>query len=692
MYPVSPADGPTETQHGVPVADPHRSLEDPRSESSRVWISAQKKLTDSFLETIPERSAIAGRLRSLLDFERYGVPIIRGGRSFFEINDGLENQDVLHVMDDSRSAPRILLDPNKLSANGTIALAGYWPTHDGKLLAYGLSTAGSDWVEVRVRDVVTGRDLPDKIEWVKFSQVSWETSDSGFYYSRYEQPDAGAEHHGQNFYHKLYHHRMGTPQAADRLIYERPDHKEWGFDGEVTESGEWLVITAWVGAIRKNSVFVKSLKATDAEVAELLPDLDAGYELVGSERDTFYFVTNKDAPRGKLVAVDAARPNRTRVVVPESDATLERASLIGGRFIASYLRDARSEIKVFGPDGSLVRSIDLPGLGTATGFEGDNRDTETYFGFTTFTHPTTIYKYDVVSGRSELFRRPQLPIDAERFETKQVFYPTRDGTKIPMFLISKQGLKPTGDIPTVLYGYGGFNISLTPAFSSEWLVWLELGGMLAVANLRGGGEYGEAWHEAGMRLRKQNVFDDFAAAAVWLVDQGYTKPTRLAINGRSNGGLLVGATLVQRPELFGAALANVGVLDMLRFHKFTIGWAWVPEYGSPEDPDDFKNLLRYSPLHNVQPRRYPPTLITTADTDDRVVPGHSFKFAAALQAAQRGDAPVLIRIETEAGHGAGKPINKRVEETADGFGFLVRALDMALPPEVSAFAVKNTNE
>ena len=719
VYPETQRVDQVDDYHGTKVADPYRWLEDPDSEEARAWIAAQNDLTFRYLEEIPARERIRRRLTELWDFEKYGTPFRRGGRYFLFKNDGLQNQSVLYTMDSLDGGPRVLLDPNALSPDGTVALSGLAVTEDGRLMAYGLSASGSDWQEWRVRDVGTGADRDDHLLWIKFSGASWTRDGEGFFYSRYDEPNAETMLEEANYFQKLFYHRLGTPQSDDLLVYERHDQKEWGFSGEVTEDGRYLIITVWQGTDRRNRVFYLDLEApagsrgrqapldftpvgsvalraplvgrprgaeaAGAPVVELLNDFDAAYHFIGNDGPIFWFHTDLKAPRGRVIAIDTRSPSRAdwREVIPEVAETLEGVSLVGNRFVASYLKDAHTQVRVCELDGTFVRTVALPGVGTATGFDGRREDSETFYSFTSFTVPPTVYRYDVATGESTVFRRPQVRFDPDDYQTTQVFYPSKDGARVPMFITHKKGLRPDGDTPTYLYGYGGFNNSLTPAFAIGPLVWLEMGGVYAVANLRGGGEYGETWHQAGMKLRKQNVFDDFIAAAEWLIANGYTSPRKLAIGGGSNGGLLVGACMTQRPDLFGAVLPAVGVMDMLRFHRFTIGWAWVSDYGSPDDPGEFKALYAYSPLHNLKPgTAYPPTLITTADHDDRVVPAHSFKFAAALQAAQGGPAPVLIRIDTRAGHGAGKPTAKLIDEIADRWAFLVRVLDVEVPVDV----------
>ena len=680
-YPKARKADQVDRYHGIDVPDPYRWLEKADSEETRSWVQAENSLTFRYLGAISERAPIQRRLERLWNYERYSVPHKEGDRYFYRKNDGLQNQSLLYTVTDLTGTPQVLLDPNRLSDQGTVALADYSISPDGSLMAYGLSTSGSDWMEWKIREVSTGKDLKERLRWIKFSGASWSHDNRGFYYSRYDEPKGTPGLADTHYHQKLYYHRIGTPQSEDVLAYERPDRKDWGFSPLVTEDGSYLVIHVWKGTDRRNRVYVQSLESAASEVVPLLDDFDASYRFIGKDGPVFWFHTDLEAPLGRVIAVDIQRPSRSnwREVIPESAETLEQVSLVNHRFIATYLKDATSLVRLYGLEGHSTGAIDLPGLGTVTGFEGKKEDTETFFGFAGFTTPLTIFHQDLESGGRRLFREPSVDFEARAYETRQVFYRSKDGTRIPMFLTHRKNLSREQPHPTYLYGYGGFNISLTPFFSVANLVWLEMGGLLAVPNLRGGGEYGEEWHQAGTKENKQNVFDDFIAAAEWLIRQGYTRPAQLAIGGRSNGGLLVGAAMTQRPELFGAALPAVGVLDMLRFQKFTIGWAWVSDYGSSEDSRQFKALLAYSPLHNLRAgTRYPATLITTADHDDRVVPAHSYKFAAALQAAQSGTAPVLIRIETQAGHGAGKPTRKIIEEVADRWGFLVHTMKMDL--------------
>jgi len=677
-YPKAKTVDQVDDYHGTKVSDPYRWLEDTDSADTHAWVEAENKVTFGYLEQIPYRSAIRERLLKLWNYERFTVPGQQGGRYFFQHNDGLQNQNVLLVAESLNAEPRVLLDPNTLSSDGTVALAGEAITDDGKLLAYGTAASGSDWEEWHVRDIDSGKDLPDLIRWVKFSGASWSKDGKGFYYSRYDEPK-GTALRDANYFQKLYYHTVGTPQSDDKLIYERPDNKELGFGGAVTDDGHYLVIFVWQGTSPKNRLYYKDLTQPNSEVVKLLDDFDAEYRFIDNDGPVFWIRTDLDSPRGRLIAIDTRHPEKSnwKTVVPQGPDKLEEANVVDNLFLISYLKDAKTEVRVHDLKGKFLRNVDLPGIGTAAGFGGKRTYKETFYSFTSFISPTTIYRYEPSTGKSTVFRKPKVDFDATKYETKQVFYNSKDGTRIPMFLTYKKGLKLDGQNPTLLYAYGGFDISLTPAFTVPTVVWLEMGGVYALPNLRGGGEYGEEWHLAGTKERKQNVFDDFIAAAEWLISNKYTSTPKLAIRGGSNGGLLVGAALTQRPDLFGATLPLVGVMDMLRFQKFTIGWAWTSDYGSSDNADDFKWLYAYSPLHNLKPgTKYPPTMIATADHDDRVVPGHSFKFAATMQADQAGPAPVLIRIETKAGHGAGKPISKIIEETADQWAFVAHNLGM----------------
>jgi prolyl oligopeptidase len=672
---------------GTKVPDPYRWLEDVDSPETRAWVEAENRVTFGYLEQIPERAWIR-RLTELWDYPKYGAPFKKGGRYFFFKNAGLQNQAVLYTQTALTAAPAVLLDPNTLSADGTVALSTLALSEDGRLLLYGTSGSGSDWQEFRVRDVSTGHDRSDHLRWIKFSGAAWTHDGAGFFYSRYPEPAAGGDPLlALNRDQKVYYHRLGTDQSADRLVYERPDQPDWGFGAEVSADGRYLVLNVWLGTDRRNRIYYAALgdaarPRLGAPIVRLLDAFDAGYEFVGNDGPVFYFATDLDAPRKRVIAIDTRKPDRTawREVIPQRADVLEGVQIIHDTFVARYLHDAHSVLELIALDGKPAGEVALPAIGSIVQVSGERHDAEMFYAFTSFLYPTTIFRHDFTTGRTSVFKAPEIAFDPSGYETVQVFYRSKDGTRVPMFLTYRKGLRKDGANPTYLYGYGGFNVNLTPAFSIGVLVWLEMGGIYAQPILRGGAEYGEEWHQAGMLERKQNVFDDFLAAAEYLNAEGYTSPARLAIGGGSNGGLLVGAAMTQRPDLFGAAVPAVGVMDMLRFHRFTIGWAWVTEYGSADSVAHFPFLYAYSPLHHLKPgTRYPATLITTADHDDRVVPGHSFKFAAALQAAQAGSAPVLIRIETKAGHGAGKPTAKIIDEQTDRWAFLVRALNIALP-------------
>ena len=725
-YPEAPTSNTVDDYHGTKVADPYRPLEDPDAPATRKWIAAENRVTRAYLDAIRERQEIEKRLTALWNYERYSPPGKHGGRYFFTKNDGLQNQSPLYVLARLDGEPRMLLDPNTLSKDGTVSLAGYAVSNDGKLLAYGTSSGGSDWNEWHVRDVDTGKDRPDDLKWIKFSGASWTHDDSGFYYSRYDEPEKGRELQAVVKNQKLFFHRLGTPQSEDTLVYARPDRPDWFFSGSVTDDGRWLIVTSGEGTSPKTRVYYRDLSALadhrdlsaaadhrdlsaaadhrdlsaaadhrdlsagadhrdlanpGSDFVKLFDRYDAKYQFIDDVGTTFYFLTDKDAPRGRIVSVDVAAGGvepELSDIVPQGDSAIEGVSLVGDRFVVDYLKDASSRVKLFSRDGKLEKEIALPTLGTVGGFSGKRTDRETFYSFVSFAYPVRIYRYDFDSGQSSLFREPKVPFRPEDFDVKEVFYPSKDGTKIPMFLVGKKGtLSPSGDRPTLLYGYGGFDLAQTPSYAARVMTWIEMGGLYALACIRGGSEYGEEWHRAGMLGKKQNVFDDFAWAGQWLIGEKYTNPRHLAIHGRSNGGLLIGATVNQHPELFGAAIAQAGVMDMLRYQKFTIGWAWASDYGSSDKPDEFKWLYAYSPVHNVKKgTKYPAVLVLTADHDDRVVPGHSFKYAAAMQAAQAGPAPILIRIETRAGHGGGgdlgseTSVTKQIEESTDILAFL----------------------
>jgi prolyl oligopeptidase len=670
--------------HGTSVPDPYRWLEDDVRKSPDVaaWVEEENKLTFNYLNAIPQREAIHKRLKELWNYERYSAPFKAGGRYFYTKNDGLQNQSVLYTLDSLEGETRVLLDPNKWSKDGTVALTGLEVSDDGKYLAYGVAEAGSDWNSWHVMEVGSGKVMPDELKWIKYSGAAWTTDSKGFFYGRFEEPKAGEKYQNITLNQKVYYHRVGTSQGDDVLVYRRPDHPDWGFQTHVTEDGRYLILTIWKGTNHQYRITYKDLGEPLALPVDLIEDFDNEYTLVGNDGPIFYFKTDYQALRGRLIAIDTRKPERSnwKEIIPQAKENLTGLGLVGNLFIAHYLKDARTQIKLYAMDGTFVREVEFPGIGTAGGFSGKRTETETFYSFSSFATPPSIYRYDLVTGKSKLIRRADVKFASDDYEVKQVFYTSKDGTKVPMFITAKKGINLDGSNPTLLYGYGGFNIPMTPSFSITRAAWLEMGGVFAQANLRGGGEYGKEWHEAGTKLRKQNVFDDFIAAAQWLIDHKYTRSDKLAIQGGSNGGLLVGAVMTQRPDLFGACLPAVGVMDMLRFNKFTAGRFWVDDYGSPENPDEFKALFAYSPYHNLKKgTKYPATLVTTADTDDRVVPGHSFKFIAKLQYCQAGDAPVLARIETRAGHGAGKPTAKQIEEVADQWAFLVKNLHMSLP-------------
>ena len=665
--------------HGTKISDPYRWMEEYSPETT-AWIEAENKVTNDYLSKIPERQMIKDRLTKLWNYEKYSAPVKHGNHYFYTKNDGLQNQSVMYITDSINDAGRVFLDPNKLSSDGTVALGGMTFSDDGRLVAIGTAAAGSDMTEWKIMEVETGKYLADTLEKRRQGISSFTKDDMGFFYSAFPKANEATSLKDQNFYQKLYYHRLGTPPTEDILVYERPDNKEYFVGGGVTEDGDWLVISVGKGTATQNMVLYKNLKIKGAPVVELVGNLDANYSFIGNDKSVFYFQTDKDAARSKIVSIDVAAKDRVwKDVVPESADTLQGVNFINNQFVLNYLKDAYSQIKIYDLDGKLVRDVKLPGIGSAGGFAGKRFDTETFYSFSSFATPPTIYHYDMKTGKSEIFRQAKVDVIPNDYEVKQIFYPSKDGTKIPMFIFHKKGIKLDGNNPTILYGYGGFNIPMTPGFSVSRLVWMEMGGVYAVANLRGGSEYGEAWHEGGMKLKKQNVFDDFIGAAEYLIKNKYTSTPKLAINGGSNGGLLVGAVLNERPDLFGAAIPQVGVMDMLRFPKFTIGWAWTSDYGSPDNAEEFAAIYKYSPLHNIKPgTKYPATFITTGDHDDRVFPAHSFKYAATLQAANASDNPILIRIETRAGHGAGKPTAKIIEEQSDIYGFLVKELGMKI--------------
>ena len=679
-YPPAARGAQIDDYHGIKVPDPYRWMEDIDSPQTRAWVEAESQLSSNYLAAIPGREDIAARLKKIWNFERWSPPEKHGRYWFYTHNDGLQNQPVIFATTDPGEPGHVLLDPNVLSTDGTVALRERAISSDGRLFAYALSDAGSDWQTWHVRDVATGKDLPDEIHWSKAGGGTWRSDSSGFYYTAYAAPRDADALKAANQYEKLYFHKLGTPQTQDALVYTRSDNPDWFVGGVVTDDGHYLVIQANHGDEVQNTVLVQDLTIPDAPIVPVIPQPTAVYNVIGNIGSTLYVQTDDNAPRYRIIAIDLARTAREnwRTVVAEGVDTLDSVSLVGGQLIAQYLKDAHSTVRRFSPDGKLVGEVELDGLGTSSGFAGRIENRDTYYTFSSFTTPPSVYRLDLASGASSLWRQPKLEGFApSEYETTQVFYTSKDGTRVPMFVVAKKGVQLDGSNPTILYGYGGFNISEQPAFSASVAGWLELGGVFALANLRGGGEYGRAWHEAGMKTRKQNVFDDFAAAARYLVAHKWTSPHRLAIRGGSNGGLLVGATLEQHPELFAAAIAQVGVMDMLRFRDFTVGKGWESDYGSVDNPDEFHAMLRYSPVQNVKAGvNYPPVLVTTGDHDDRVFPAHSFKFTAAMQNADPHGNPIILRIESRAGHGSGKPTAKQIEEAADMYAFVRKAMGL----------------
>ena len=674
---------------GTEVADPYRWLEDDVRNSDDVeqWVIEQNKVTQDYLQTLPYRKEIEQRLTKLWDFEKFRPPAKHGDKYYFYKNDGLQNQYVLYQSDTYDGEATVFIDPNTWSADGTVALGSTEFSDDGKTVAYGVQDAGSDWRTWKIMDVATGKVLKDELKWLKFGGISWNKDGKSFYYSRYDEPAADAEFQSLNLGQKIYLHRVGSPQSEDTLIHRDDEHPEWGFYPEVTEDGAYLIVTIWQGTDDRYRVLYKPLADGDSttELKTLIDNFENEYSFIGNDGGVLYFKSDFNAPKKCIIAIDLANPEKAnwKTIVPESDEAMTSAGLIGDYIVTEYLKDAKTQVSLFNTDGTLYQEVEFPGIGSASGFSGKRDSTETFYSFSSFNLPPSIFRYDLASGQSTLIRKAKVDFDGDDYEVSQIFYSSKDGTKVPMFLAHKKGLKLDGNNATLLYGYGGFNISLTPGFSISRLQWMEMGGVFAMPNLRGGGEYGKDWHKAGTKTNKQNVFDDFIAAAEWLIENKYTSPEHLAIQGGSNGGLLVGACMTQRPDLFGACLPAVGVMDMLRFQKFTAGRFWVDDYGDADkDKAEFEALYKYSPYHNLKADvAYPPTMVTTADTDDRVVPGHSFKFAAKLQQSGKasGSNPLLIRIETKAGHGSGKPTSKIIEEVADLWAFLANQL--GLKPE-----------
>jgi len=654
---------------GTKVEDPYRWLEDDNAPDVKQWVKEQNEVTFNYFGQIPYREKIRKRYEEIFNYPKYSAPFKEGENYFFFKNDGLQNQSVLYIQKDLNSEPEVFLDPNKLSEDGTVSLSTYAVSKDGKYFAYGTASGGSDWNEFHIMEVETKKKLPDHLKWIKFSGIAWKGN--GFYYSRFPEPKEGDELQSKNEYGKIYYHRLGTNQSKDILIYEEPEHPARFFYAQTTNDESFLIIYIQEGT-SNNALKVKNINNPAAEFITIVDNFEDNYSVVDNIEDKLLVLTDNDAPNYRLVLIDPANPSpeNWKEILPEKENVLESVSLIGEKLIASYLQDASSHVYFYEKDGKLIKEIELPAVGTVSGFIGKRDDSIAFYTFTSFTYPGIIYKFDVSTGESTVFREPEIKFDFSDYETKQVFFESKDGTKVPMFIVHKKDIEMNGKNPTLLYGYGGFNVSLTPNFSTSRLILLENGGVYAMVNLRGGGEYGEKWHEAGTKMQKQNVFDDFIAAAEYLIKEGFTSPEYLACQGGSNGGLLVGAVINQRPDLFKVAFPAVGVMDMLRFHKFTIGYAWVSDYGSSEESEEmFKYLYSYSPYHNIKEQEYPATLVTTADHDDRVVPAHSFKYIAALQEKHKGENPVLIRIETRAGHGAGKPTSKIIEEQADIWSF-----------------------
>jgi prolyl oligopeptidase len=682
VYPATERQDVVEPQFGVAVADPYRWLENDVREDPKVaaWVAQQNALTDSYLATLPGRAAFQARLRELFDYERFGVPEKKANRYFYMRNSGLQNQNVLYVREGLNGPPRMLIDPNGWSEDGATALAEWTPSEDGKRLLYSVQEGGTDWRIVRALDVDSGKMLPDEVKWVKFSALDWAKDGSGFFYSRFPEPKAAQQFQSLNENHSVYFHRLGTPQSQDRLVYARPDRPKLNHVAQVSDNGRYLIVTTSQGTDDRYDITLIDLNQPKPAPRPLITGMENNWQHAGNIGPNFYWVTNKDAPRLRIVSIDISTPGpQVKELVAEDEATLESASIVGDKLIASYLVDAKTEVRTFALDGKPAGKVTLPGIGSASGFAGDADDSETFFAFSSFNMPGTIYRYDSRTGETNVFAQPKVAFSPEDYVVSQRFYRSKDGTRVPMFIVHRKGLDLSKPRPTLLYAYGGFNASMTPAFSSTRLAWMEQGGVFALANIRGGGEYGKAWHEAGRLQNKQNVFDDFIAAGEYLIREGITSKDKLAIQGGSNGGLLVGAVVNQRPDLFAAALPAVGVMDMLRFNRWTAGRYWVDDYGYPDREADFRTLWSYSPYHNIRSGKdYPAVLVTTADTDDRVVPGHSFKYAAALQAANTGPQPKLIRIETRAGHGAGKPTEKIIDEYADMWAFIAAHTGLAV--------------
>ncbi len=679
-YPATAKGDVVDDYHGTEVPDPYRWLEDDMSDETAAWVQAQNEVTFSYLESIPFRDALKKRMTEIWNYPKMGTPFKEGDLYFYSYNTGLQNQSIIYMKKSLEEEGEVFLDPNGFSEDGTVALAGLSFSNNHKYAAYGISKGGSDWREFFVKDVTTGSDLEDHIEWIKNSEVSWYKN--GFFYTRYDTPAKGEELKGENKNAKAYYHQIGTPQSEDMLVHKDEAHPDRSFQMGVTEDEKYIMLIGYEST-SGNSLAFKKAGLDDTPLIWIDEDFDDDYSPIGNHENMLYVLTNNQAPLYRLVGIDLNNPGRENWVdiIPEHEKNvLESATLAGGKIIASYIKDAYNSASVYQLDGSLLHKVSIPGIGSIGGFSGKMKENTAFYSFTSFNYPTTIFKYNIEENNSEVFYTPDVDFDAEAYETKQVFYPSKDGTIIPMFIVYKKGMEPDGTNPTLLYGYGGFNISMTPSFSTTRAVWLEQGGVFALANIRGGGEYGEEWHEAGTIFQKQNVFDDFIAAAEYLIAEKYTSSQRLAIYGGSNGGLLIGAVINQRPELFAVAIPMVGVMDMLRFHKFTIGRYWTVDYGSSDDPEEFKYLLGYSPIHNISTEKdYPAVLVTTGDHDDRVVPAHSFKYSATLQEKYTGKNPVMIRINTDAGHGAGKPTDMVIQEYSDVWSFIYK--NMNFTPE-----------
>lgn len=669
QYPVTQKQDQTDTYFGTEVADPYRWLEDDNSAETADWVIAQNQVTDAFLAQIPYREKIKNRLTEIWDYPKVSAPFKKGGHYFVFRNNGLQNQSVAYIKETLDGDERVILDPNQLSEDGTVALAEFSVSKNGQYLGYGISRSGSDWQEFFVRDIQTGKDLADHIQWVKFSNIAWYKD--GFFYSRYDAPKEGDELSAVNENNKVYYHKIGDPQEKDVLVHAEPDHPRKGFGATVTDDEKYLII-ATTESTSGNGFYIKKLDKKNAPLQVVVDNYDNDYHVVDHVNGRLLVRTNFQAPRYKLISIDPNSIDQAKWqdVISQNENVLSDISVVGHKLIANYMKDAQSKVEIYSLSGQYEHDVTFE-LGTVSGFSGNLNDAITFYTLTSFTTPGTVYQYDIANNKSQVYSESQIDFDTDQYESRQVFYTSADGTKIPLFIVHKKGLELNGNNPTLLYGYGGFNISLTPGFSVSRLIWLENNGVVAIANLRGGGEYGEEWHKAGTLMQKQNVFDDFIAAGEYLIQEGYTSNQRLTIQGGSNGGLLVGACANQRPDLFKVALPAVGVMDMLRYHLFTIGRYWATDYGTSEDSREmFEYLHNYSPLHSIpQGKTYPATLVTTADHDDRVVPAHSFKYIAALQEAYQGDNPVMIRIESKAGHGAGKPTSKYIEEYADLWSF-----------------------